>query len=240
MKRVRIGVYPFLDPNGGGIYQYSLSVLQSLENWKTEDELVLVSLKGIPAHLDLRKWEIHSLDLKPPLSKPLDHLRRVIGEGPHRDAWRFLRTKIGQTFNSEQKSGLNLDMVRPRPELKRLMHELRLDLALYAWPTTLSFEIGIPFVMAIHDLQHRLHPEYPEVSANGEWEGREYCFRNGSRHATLLLADSEVGREDILRCYQSYGVTPDRVKILPFVQACYLNRNVSETERERVRNSYRS
>src|SRR5215831_20121738 len=114
---VRIGVCPYLDPNGGGIYEYSLSILQSLENWKTEDELLLVSLKGaqsIPRYLDLRKWEIRSLDLDPPSSTLLDNLRKVIGKGPHRDAWRFLRTKMGQTFNSEQKA-VNLDLVRLRP-----------------------------------------------------------------------------------------------------------------------------
>ena len=52
-------------------------------------------------------------------------------------------------------------------------------------------------------LQHRLQPEFPEVSANGEWEWREYLFRNGARYATLLLADSEVGKEDILNFYGS-------------------------------------
>ena len=40
----------------------------------------------------------------------------------------------------------------------------------YSFPNSLSFETGIPYVMAIHDLQHRLQPEFPEVSANGEWE----------------------------------------------------------------------
>jgi glycosyltransferase involved in cell wall biosynthesis len=102
----------------------------------------------------------------------------------------------------------------------------------------LSFEIGIPYVMAIHDLQHRLQPEFPEVSANGEWEWREYLFRNGARYATLLLADSEVGKEDILNFYGPYGVTPDQVKVLPFLPACYLADDISESERHRVRRTY--
>jgi len=92
--------------------------------------------------------------------------------------------------------------------------------------------------MTIHDLQHRLQPEFPEVSANGEWERREYRFRNGARYATLLLTDSEVGKEDILNCYGPYGVTPDRVKVLPFIPACYLAQDVPEGERRRVRATY--
>jgi glycosyltransferase involved in cell wall biosynthesis len=93
--------------------------------------------------------------------------------------------------------------------------------------------------MAIHDLQHRLQPEFPEVSANGEWEYREYLFRNGARYATLLLADSEVGKEDILNFYGPYGVTADRVKVLPFIPACYLAVDVAESEQQRVRAAYR-
>jgi glycosyltransferase involved in cell wall biosynthesis len=99
----------------------------------------------------------------------------------------------------------------------------------------MSFEAGIPFVMPIHDLQHRLQPQFPEVSGNGEWNFREFLFRNSARHATLLLADSEVGKEDILECYGSYGITPDRIKVVPYLPAHYLATAVSEIERRRVR-----
>lgn len=93
--------------------------------------------------------------------------------------------------------------------------------------------------MPVYDLQHRLQPEFPEVSAYGAWERREYLYRNGTRHATLILADSDVGKEDILHYYGAYGVTPDRVKVLPYVPARYLSRNVPRQERTRVRDTYR-
>jgi len=122
--------------------------------------------------------------------------------------------------------------------MKCWLHRCGIDLMLYPISSALSFETGLPYMMAIHDLQHRLQPEFPEVSANGEWERREYCFRNGARYATLLLADSEVGKEDILNFYGPYGVTPDRVKVLPFIPACYLALDVPESERQRVRATY--
>ena len=75
--------------------------------------------------------------------------------------------------------------------------------------------------MAIHDLQHRIHPEFPEVSADGEWEAREYLFTNGVRRAEAILVDSEVGREDVLEFY-GHLTSPDRVRILPFVPPPYL------------------
>lgn len=108
----------------------------------------------------------------------------------------------------------------------------------YSETKTLSFECGLPYVMAIHDLQHRLQPEFPEVSANGEWESREYYLRNCSRYATLLMADSEVGKEDILNIYGGYGITPDRIKVLPYLPAPYVQNEISPSEHWRVRQRY--
>jgi glycosyltransferase involved in cell wall biosynthesis len=134
---------------------------------------------------------------------------------------------------------MDLDRVEIDRETDAWFRAAGVELMLYPMPTRLAFESGVPCVMAIHDLQHRLQPEFPEVSAGGEWEIREHLFRNGARSATLLLADSEVGREDILECYGSSGVRPERVKVLPFLAASYLDREVSEAERSRVRAAYR-
>jgi glycosyltransferase involved in cell wall biosynthesis len=93
--------------------------------------------------------------------------------------------------------------------------------------------------MPVFDLQHRLQPEFPEVSSDGEWDEREYLFRNGTREATLILADSEIGKEDILNSYEPYGITPDQVKVLPYQPAPYLCTHVSGADRQRIRAAYR-
>jgi glycosyltransferase involved in cell wall biosynthesis len=121
---------------------------------------------------------------------------------------------------------------------RTMVPKLRVELMLYSAHTPLPFEAGVPYVMAIHDLQHRLQPEFPEISANGERESREYYLRNGARYATLLLADSEVGKEDILNFYGPYGVTADRVKVLPYLPAS-LAVDVSESEQQQVQVKYR-
>jgi glycosyltransferase involved in cell wall biosynthesis len=83
-----------------------------------------------------------------------------------------------------------------------------------------------------------LQPEFPEVSANGEWESREYIFRNGIRNATMLLSESETGKEDILNFYGEYGVTADQVKVLPLLPSITLQREINAAERQRVRQKY--
>jgi glycosyltransferase involved in cell wall biosynthesis len=81
-------------------------------------------------------------------------------------------------------------------------------------PSELGFLSGRPFVMPIHDLQHRLQPEFPEVANPAEFKKREFLFGNACRYATLIVVDSETSKEDVLRCYGD-GIEPDRIRVLP-------------------------
>jgi glycosyltransferase involved in cell wall biosynthesis len=241
---MRIGIVPALNPSAGGVYQYSMTMLSALSHLskpRCNDEfIVFIEQFTDPAvaALSRRDWTLKPLmpkqssAVRARLDGVVELLRQTVGEGPHREMWRWLRRRL-------QRNGYNNpDLVQFRPDMKRWFQDCRVDLMCYSWPNSLSFETGVPYIMAIHDLQHRLQPEFPEVSANGEWESREYLFRNGARNATLLLADSEIGKEDILACYGSYGVTPDRVKVLPFLPASYLAADVSQGERQRIRRTY--
>ena len=242
---MRIGILPHLAPWSGGIYQYSLTMLQSLERWRgdgCEDHFVVftdeVTHPAVASIINSDGWTRKPLRRPSLPLKTLNGLRRVIGEGPHRELWRWLRLRMSRYPTRHTLAELDPDVVRYQPEANRWLHRCGVELMIDPTPTSLSFEAGLPFIMAIHDLQHRLQPHFPEVSANGLWEELEYLFRNGARDATLLLADSEVGKEDILHFYGPYGVTPDKVKVLPYLPACYLAMEVSVSERQRVRTLY--
>jgi len=212
-------------------------MLRALDEWKRqgcEDEFVVFAHQSNdPVLLSLNKhgWAIKPLH--PPALKrqAIDGIFRIVGDRPPRKALRWIKRKLKLNIP-------NPEAVQFQAKMTRWFREFDVDMMLYPDATVLSFETRVPYVMAIHDLQHRLQPEFPEISANGEWERREYKFRNGTRYATLLLADSEIGREDILNFYGAYGVTPDRVKVLPFLPASYLTVNVPEEERQRVRTAY--
>ena len=238
---MRIGIVPALKPSGGGVYQYSIIMLRALGEWKEQacgDEFIIFAHQAPdPTLLNGQGWTFRPLmpaQTRSRQKKILEVLRRIVGEGPHREAWRWLRRKLHRSLRDS-----NPDIVQSRPDMTSWLRHCGVDLMFYSFPTSVSFETGIPYVMAIHDLQHRLQPEFPEVSADGEWERREYMFRNGARYATLLLADSEIGKEDILNFYGPYGVTPDQVKILPFLPACYLAPDISQSARQRARTIYR-
>ena len=122
-----------------------------------------------------------------------------------------------------------------------MLKELRaagVELMVYPAPLIETVESGLPFLSAIHDVQHRLQPNFREVSAHRQFEMREYIFRNIARYAVLILADSQVGREDILAFYEQHGATADRIKVLPFLPAPYLSTPLAQAERARIRRSY--
>jgi glycosyltransferase involved in cell wall biosynthesis len=240
---MRTGIVPVENPHFGGVYQYSATMLETLRQWTAEgcdDEFVVFSA-GLPQGAERisvnEKWTVRSSWEDESVSwkrHTLEFLRTTIGEGPHRDA---LRRLLGRPVGKEQLEA-DLDKRNRREFVSNQLRCEGVDLMLFPAPLTVAFETDIPYVMAIHDLQHRLQPEFPEVSAGGEWERREHLFRNGARYATLLLADSEVGKEDILNFYSRYGVTSDQVKVLPFLPACYLSPEISQEERNRVRSTH--
>jgi glycosyltransferase involved in cell wall biosynthesis len=101
-----------------------------------------------------------------------------------------------------------------------------------------AVETRIPAMVTVHDLNHRVYTEFPEVCALGEFERREYYFRNACRSAVTLLVESETGREDLLNFYADAGVGQDRLVVLPVLPAPSVRTAVSEEERGRVRQRY--
>jgi glycosyltransferase involved in cell wall biosynthesis len=234
---VHIGVVPDGVASNGGVFQYSLAILDALSAFpKANGDSLFTMLLRPGASGEFREsfgnyWPMTEL---PDFGRDrlLHFVRAYVGNGLLRDALVQVAQRFapGHFFDPER--------IRPNTGLRDFLTRQELSWVLHTAPNVSSFESGIPFVMPIHDLQHRLQPEFPEVSAHGVWERREYLFRNGVRQATLIIADSEVGKEDILNCYGSYGITDDRIKVLPYVPAPYLSRGPDMEERSLIRAAY--
>jgi glycosyltransferase involved in cell wall biosynthesis len=237
---VRIGIIPGLAASEGGIHQYSMTMLKALEESRVNtspDEFVIFASDTRNAKLaGLREngWSVKPLLPLTLKRQSLNLAERVVGSRARAAILNF----ASRLLHRNADSGIDPDKVHFNRELNQWFRNNGIELMLYPISNSLSFETRIPYVMAIHDLQHRLQPEFPEVSADGEWESREYLFRNGIRNATLLLAESETGKADILNFYGGYGVTPDRVKVLPLLPASTLTTKVLEQERQHVRKAY--
>jgi glycosyltransferase involved in cell wall biosynthesis len=111
------------------------------------------------------------------------------------------------------------------------------DWLFLTFPSEYGFLNKRPFVMPIHDLQHRLQPMFPEVSAGGEFQRREFLFANACRAATLILVDSEVGKEDVLACYGNV-IEPDRIRVLSYFPVNAVQRVTDPARLALVRSRY--
>jgi glycosyltransferase involved in cell wall biosynthesis len=232
---MNIGITPVLDPSFGGIYQYSqtmLDILRSQVIQQREDKFILF-LKDFTSDkadgLRASGWDVRPF-FPPDRRYQFEHeIQRLTGVNLANKIWRL----------SQQISrGAGIDRVRPLPEVSRWLKQYQIDLMIFPAPDELAFKIDLPYVMAIHDLQHRLQPSFPEISAGGNAYWREYLFRNAARYATLLISESEVGKQDILSFYGAYGVAGERIKVLPFLPAISGTGKVSEQEIQRVRSTY--
>jgi glycosyltransferase involved in cell wall biosynthesis len=97
-----------------------------------------------------------------------------------------------------------------RSGLDRELSRAGIDLVWNLFPFHPSSEI--PFLTIVWDLQHRLQPFFPEVSARGEWQRRERMYGFNLRRAAGIVAGTEVGRGEITTFY---GVSPARIHVLP-------------------------
>jgi glycosyltransferase involved in cell wall biosynthesis len=238
---LRVGFVPALDRHAGGVFQYSSTMMDALAAIaKEQPGIELVAL--VPpepaearAQLEAHGWVV--VPVLPPAGRVRGALRRIIGEGPHRDAWRWLRRRLQRPDGGVPRRDA-IDTFRKRDDLGDWWRQNRIDLVIFPQPHPWAFEAGIPSVVAIHDLQHRLQPEFPEVSADGEWARREYVFRNCIRAATGVLVDSDVGKDHVLLFYGPYGARQAQVHVLPFLPASTMPRHVSSDAQAAVRKRY--
>jgi glycosyltransferase involved in cell wall biosynthesis len=246
---MHIGVVPHLSLEDGGVRQYSLSMLHALRAFAnalpTLEITVVVPEEELPKVRSYMNPAWSTLPPAPPARASvwrsgLDKARVFVGEGPHRELWRTIRSGADSLRAGFKQLDIqnDVDRVRWRPDISRWYRSRRIDLMLYPLAHSFAFEVDIPYMVAIHDLQHRLQPKFAEVSAKGEWIGREYLYRNAARHATLIVADSDVGREDIMQCYGPYGVDPDHVRVLPYCPPPYFRVGDPTSSQERARKLY--
>jgi glycosyltransferase involved in cell wall biosynthesis len=83
----------------------------------------------------------------------------------------------------------------------------------FIWFVSASgFPVDVPYLIVVWDLQHRLQPWFPEVSAGGEWDAREVLFTRLLQRASFVVTGTQAGRKEVQQFYQ---VPEDRIRILP-------------------------
>jgi len=147
-----------------------------------------------------------------------DDLIRAAEKFQGRHALEIVRIPPSIQAQSRLKKGWNLLRRVPKdqgtPVANRLAREVKDRGIQVLWFNHIEpIHIDVPYILNIFDLQHRLQPCFPEVSAGGEWSHREAAWADAVRRAAIVTVGSEEAKQQL--CH-FYGVPLENVWVLPF------------------------
>jgi glycosyltransferase involved in cell wall biosynthesis len=79
----------------------------------------------------------------------------------------------------------------------------------------------VPFMTVVWDLQHRATPWFPEMSAEGIWDGRDSVHRWFLQRATRIITGTKIGRDQLTQFFQ---IPSENVLTLPHPTPSYVFR----------------
>jgi glycosyltransferase involved in cell wall biosynthesis len=192
----KIGVLLTARPEGGA-FQYTQAILEAALALPRDRFSIVLAYRD-PFWLDLIRGRARAIRL------PDSLWGRVLNR-----VWHEARLPV----SAWRKIAAPLDA-----NMRALVAE-RCDLWICPNHDRYSFRAEIPALGTVHDLMHRYEPSYSEVSDNGEYAAREFHFSETCKWSRGVLVDSRVGKEQL---QESYGVSPDKVFVLPFVAPRYI------------------
>lgn len=118
------------------------------------------------------------------------------------------------------------------PLLRRLLGSGPIDKACVALGLDCLWYVGggafeatdTPYVATVWDLQHRMTPWFPEMSADGTWDARELSYRRFLQRASYIVTGTDVGRKEL---ELNYEVAASRVRRLPHPTPTFVATNSS-------------
>jgi glycosyltransferase involved in cell wall biosynthesis len=187
---MRVGVYlGDFEPQQGGGYTFVADLFDALVQ------------SGLPAGHELIL--IGTPSATRALSAALDRRLPVVTV-PSIKGWR--RLLLGLKYFSP----LVRRLLGAASGLEQLAAKNKLDLIWFVGVG--AFESpDVPYVATLWDLQHRVQPFFPEVSAAGEWDKREQFYSYFLRRAAYCVTGTHAGKAEIQGFYHLHG---DRVRVI--------------------------
>ena len=206
---MKIGVFFNAKKSGGGAYQYAITFLEALKKRERDDFIIFNASPDLPAEFrNDRQFKIIELSettrsfKMPPLLKLADHF---IHES-------LLRGRLFGLLNFYDKTFRNKKLIA-------FIKGQNLDLMIFTSPYVLAAQLPLPTIVPIHDVQHKLQKRFPEMNSGRPYLNKEYICSQITKHANVILVDSEIGKADVLACYK---IKPAKIAILPFLPPDYL------------------
>lgn len=213
---MKVGMLLGRSPIWGGTYQYEVGVLQCLKQYggKSGHRFVVFGAQFHFEPLDFAAPHLSYVQLTGSASASTLKgssalLHRLKSSPPYR-----LVRKITTPFGFFSKNTPSSE-----PYVERLQSAVageNIHVMFYPGTYGECLKVETPYILSVFDVQHRLQPEFPEVSFGGLWDQRESLYARAIPRALAVVVDSDVGKEDVIRFYR---VPAERVKVLPYLPA---------------------
>lgn len=212
-SRIKVGIFFNARREQGGLYQYALTLVNCLSTHAPEFDYYLyhATLDPFPLQVEEANWKkitLSSFSIK-------------------------ICMAVEFLLMSLSRFGIKI-LFKSLPEFQEIRSNSP-DIMLYVKPTLHVFQWDYPAIFPIHDLQHRLQPEFPEVSDAGEYRRREYMYVSSVNKSVAILTDSEVGKEDVIRCYECKA---EKIYALPYIAPPFRGDDLNLDALSKIREKY--
>lgn len=197
----------------GGGFQQQLSMILELKKLEKYNFITFVFSKENKKVLDY--YKINSVLVKKSL---IDKIYKIF----HRKEWFFRFSKQFKLKTLFEKS----------------IDSYNIDLVYFLSPSGLSLDlIAHNYIITVWDLCHRDHPEFPEVNQFREFELREKLYTKSLKKAVAVLADSGIGKANLIR---RYGLDENRVCVVPFTPSLnsFVDKQVDVRSKYKINGEY--
>jgi glycosyltransferase involved in cell wall biosynthesis len=178
-------VFYGLTPHGGGVFTFQRSLMETLRALEGDSRHEFVFYSGGAPSGDPDVTDI-------PVGRPAAMRKRSI-----------------EVVRAVQDS-FYMPRVAAKTWFERSLDERSVDLVWFA--ANYAEDCNRPFLFTLFDLGHLVHPYFPELSADGEWERRHHHFSRYLPRAAGVIVPNAAGKEQLLRYFP---VEQERVLCLP-------------------------
>ncbi len=179
----------------GGVFQYVLSVTDSLVNCsdKLKYYIIHYDTENPNRFLNLKSNKVQSISIQ---SSPTPFLK-----------------KISCLFNLV--FGNNIFSVR---RSDAVLENANINFLIIPFPSLFGFRNGMPYITSIPDLMHKYYPDFPEYSLK-ERLTRDTLYKYSARYSVLNVVDSQQGLEDL---HKFFEIPNEKIRVVPYAPPGYV------------------
>ena len=193
MKK-NIGIL-FPPPESGGVFQYALSITNSLINYSDKFDYTIFYHEGQKPNLFSDKEKILLNYVALPRSQ-ISLIRKIL---------HFLNLIFGG----------KIFLVKT---LSKALKNTNTDLVIIPTPSSFYLPLNVPYIVTVHDYLHKYYPDSPEYTFD-EIITRDIIYKYCANHSVLVVASSETGVND-LRKFSN--IKKEKVRIISYIPPNYV------------------